>query len=280
MKKHIAVLAAFCVTAALASHAPAATPEDEYIAARDAAIATEKAAPAGDIDEATRKREETARADLTGRLKTIIGPVAVKGLDGPARLNIETLFEGDQGFGTLDGLVFGAVDGPVQVIVTTEGLLQRWLVAHQHWWGDKSPSMPQTLAAAAATDAFYTQAISTDAAVTKFVALPIKKPEQATFAFAMLAARSQDSVPGRADEVFVIAAYGGRVYLAYSKASAAIGPIASCERIRRAAQTKSDEEQVKGERDFLRCFAERAPREEAFGAALKDAQDMLGRLPR
>lgn len=280
MKKHIVVLAAVCLTAAVAPRAAAATPEDEYIAARDAAIAALKAAPAGDIDEATRKREEAARDDLTGRLKAIIGPMTVKGLDGPARLNLETLFEGDQGFGTLDGLVFGAVDGPVQVVVTTDGLLQRWLAAHRQWWGDKLPSMPQTLAAAAATDAFYTQAISTDAAVTKFVALPLKKPEQATFAFAALAARSQDSVPGKADEVFVTLSYGGRVYLAYSKASAAIGPIGPCERIRHAAQTKSDEEQVKGERDFLRCFAERAPREQAFGAAVKDAQGLIERLPR
>ncbi|WP_162826810.1 hypothetical protein [Pseudolabrys taiwanensis] len=280
MKKHIAVLAAICMTAVVASRVAAATPEDAYIAARDAAIAAMKALPAGDDDDATRKREEAARTDLTGRLQAIIGPIAIKGLDGQARSNIETLFEGDQGFGTLDGLVFGAVDGPLQVVVTTEGLLRRWLVGHRQWWGDKGARMPRSLAAAAATNAFYTQAISTDAAVTKFVALPVMKPDEATFAFAMLAARSQDAVPAKADEVFVTVSYGGRVYLACGKASAAIGPIGVCERIRRESQTKSEAEQAKDERDFLRCFAERAPREPAFGTALKDAQDLIGRLPR
>ena len=64
-------------------------------------------------------------------------------------------------------------------------------------------------------ESFYTQAISTDAAVVKFNELPIAKPASATSAFAMLAGRTQDSTPNAADEVFVAALANGKVYVAY-----------------------------------------------------------------
>ena len=35
-------------------------------------------------------------------------------------LNLDTLIEGDLGFGLLDGMVYGPVDGKTRVVVTTE----------------------------------------------------------------------------------------------------------------------------------------------------------------
>ena len=48
-----------------------------------------------------------------------------------------------------------------------------------------------------------------------FNELPIAKPASASFAFAMLAARTQDAIPEAADEVFVSALANGKVYVAY-----------------------------------------------------------------
>ena len=48
-------------------------------------------------------------------------------MSGAGKLNLDTLIEGDQGFGLLDGLVYGAGDAKTRVIVTTDGLLRRWL---------------------------------------------------------------------------------------------------------------------------------------------------------
>lgn len=277
MKNIISIIAGTCILVGTAVFvATAATPEDGYIAARDAAIKSFKGE--GDIDEPTRKREEAARADLQKRLQAMLGQVAIKGIEAPPRLNNETLFEGDMGFGTLDGLMFGAVDAPPQVVVTTDGLMQRWLAGHKEWWGDRE-KMAQDLGAAATDNGFYTQAISTDAAVYNFAPLPIAKPAGARVAYAMLGARSQDMAPGKANEIFVTVAQGGRVYVAVTNTSVMIGPIAACEKICRDAQKKSDAEQAKAETAFLRCFAEKAPQSKNFATVVKDAEALLARLP-
>ena len=58
-------------------------------------------------------------------------PVAIKGIPGEGALNLDTLIEGDQGFGLLDGMVYGGLDDKTRVIVTTDSLFRRWLRAAQ-----------------------------------------------------------------------------------------------------------------------------------------------------
>ena len=80
--------------------------EDRYVATRDAAIA--KFSPiydAGKSDDATTKAEDAVFADLKAQMAAILGEPDRKGF-GPARLNLETFYKGDEGFGTLDGLRF------------------------------------------------------------------------------------------------------------------------------------------------------------------------------
>jgi hypothetical protein len=76
---------------------PAPSPEDRYVAARDAAIA--KFSPiydAGKFDDAAKKAEEAAFADLKAQMTAILGEPGRKGF-GPAKLNIETFYKGDEG---------------------------------------------------------------------------------------------------------------------------------------------------------------------------------------
>ena len=49
------------------------------------------------------------------------------------------------------------------VVVTTEGLFKIWLREHRKWWRDNN--VPQDPAKALRHTSFYTQAMSTDAAV-------------------------------------------------------------------------------------------------------------------
>ena len=114
----------------------AGTPEDAYIDARDAAIAKIKAAvkaetrgPTAGYGDRILTSEKQARADLERQMRAIIGPVSIDGLDRTGALNLDTLIEGDLGFGVLDGMVYGPVDGKTRAIVTTESLLRRWLGA-------------------------------------------------------------------------------------------------------------------------------------------------------
>ena len=63
--------------------------------------------------------------------------------------------------------------GSGSVLVTTEGLLRLWLQEHKNWWkNDPLATDPKT---ALQSSAFYTQAISADAAVTIFAPLPIRE---------------------------------------------------------------------------------------------------------
>ena len=50
--------------------------------------------------------------------------------------------------------------------------------------------------------------------MVKFAPLPIARPAGATFAFAMLAGRTQSEMPDAAGEVIVAAIANGKVYVA------------------------------------------------------------------
>ena len=94
-------------TGLTAGGALAASPEADYLEARDKAIAEVKAlenskASQSAIDAAMDK----ALADLTKRLKDIVGPVSVKGFPGAGRLNSSTKLTEDVGYGNLDGVAY------------------------------------------------------------------------------------------------------------------------------------------------------------------------------
>jgi len=299
---------------ALAAHAGAAppSPEDRYVAARDAAIEKFSAIyDAGKFDDAAKAAEEAARADLLGQMAAIMNERRREGF-GPARINIETFYKGDEGFGALDGLRFDAelgtsgekaggtgadgkyVEPKAHIIVTTQTLFGRWLRDHKEWWGKEIKNVPQRIGDALREESFYTQAISSGAAVINFNSLPIARPAAAGFAHAMLAGQTQSEIPDAADEVYVSALAGGKVYIAYG----AIKPevrIAACMAIRTGYNTRSTEayEQFqrkeidqkaydrlgnlrqKGEDAYKRCFRERAPKQPAFAEATKQAQALL-----
>jgi hypothetical protein len=310
------IAAAVACLVAMLSNAGAAplkpSPEDRYIATRDAAI--EKFSPiydAGKFDDTAKQAEEAAFADLKAQMRAILGERDRRGF-GPAKLNIETFYKGDEGFGTLDGLRFDAevgktgkkaggngadgkyVEPKAHIIVTTQTMFARWLRGHKEWWDKGARNVPQQIGSALKDESFYTQAISNGSAVVNFNALPIAKPPPATFAYGFLAARTQSEIPDAADEVFVSALANGKVYIA----EASIEPevrIAACVAIRadynKRAEEGEDDFRFKkidkkaydklgnfrqqGEDAYKRCFTQRAPQQPSFAAATKQAQALL-----
>src|SRR6267154_264661 len=90
---------------------PTVSPEDRYIAVRDAAIEkSSKLYDAGKFDDGARKAEDTTRGELQAQMIAILGEPARKGF-APPTLNLDTFYKGDQGFGMLDGLRFNAEIG-------------------------------------------------------------------------------------------------------------------------------------------------------------------------
>ena len=308
----IRLVAASWVLGTLASaNAAPPSPEDRYVAARDAAIAKVSKLYKDKKDDEAAKAEASVPADLLARIQPIVGEPGRKGF-GPAKLNLDALYSGDQGFGLLDGLRFDSelgdngekagqnrrdgnyVEPKAHIIITTQTLFERWLRGHKNWWDKKVKNVPQQMEAALKDETFYTQAIQTDAAVVNFNALPIAKPASATFAFAMLGARTQDALPEAADEVFTAALANGKVYVAYGsikpkveipaclviksdynkKADQAAADLES-NRITRKVYDKLPDFRQQGEDAYKKCFVERAPREPAFAEATKQAQAML-----
>jgi hypothetical protein len=184
-------------------------------------------------------------------------------------------------------------------VVTTETLMSGWLVAHKNWWPDLE-NVPQDIPAAFNSDTFYTQAISSDAAVAIFTELPVTRPAAAKAATALLIVRRQDIGPSVPDEIIVSAAQGGRVYVATVRVEGKATPIAACTEVWDKAQKEADvifeayrateqkdeklfdsytKKQEEGDVAFRRCFGERAKGQPYFGELTKAAQALLDGLP-
>jgi hypothetical protein len=309
----LGMIFSLCLAATNATAAPPAKQaEDRYIAARDAAIRKISAIyDAGNPDDSARKAEEAATAELGSQMRAIIDEPARDGF-GPASLNIDTFYPSDEGFGALDGLRFDAVIGTngdkagqhgadgkyvepkAHIIVTTQTLFARWLRAHKAWWGKNTRNVPQQMEAALKDESFYTQAISSGAAVVNFDSLPIAKPAGASFAHAMLAGRTQSELPDAANKVFVAALANGKVYVAYGSIDPKV-EVPACIAVRTSDISKAEQAQEdlrsgkidrktydrlgnlreKAEQAYQRCFTERAPKQASFAEAIRQAETLL-----
>lgn len=277
--------------------AQAATPEESYIAARDAFLA--KFNPPGDPvapSDAAAKDEERARADLLRQMRGVIGPLNVKGFSGEGGYNVGSLFKGDLEFGILDGLLFTKAS-EVRLVVTTTGLAERWIKSPDGLAAEDG-AVPKDLRSALRLDEFYTRATSADAAVGSMGELPVTKPAGADFVFAMLAARRQDLFPVPASEMLIGAIVPPRVYI-LSAPTAKIRMMAPCEKLFKDASTRADKmlednetsanrkESVVDEGDRIReqgdaamrkCFAQRVKSDPAFARLTNQAQDFVDAL--
>jgi hypothetical protein len=278
--------------------AAAGTPEEDYVAARDAAIAKIKAIEAKTPSADTGEIDQKALADLEKRLQAIIGDLAVKPYSTRGKITIETLSSEGIGSGGLDALRFANGEEGPQVYVTTDGLFTRWLAKPSSWPAEQRGNAPWSIEAALANSEFYTSAISQDAAFTKNADLPVTKPEGAAFAVALLGNWSQDIGPNPHQHIIVAIRTHGKVYIATENASR-YQPIAACEAVWKDAEKQAaaifkkyqdggakDEKifdsytamQNKGDQDYHACYIERMPREAFFPALTGEAQAIANRF--
>ncbi len=279
--------------------ADAASPEEGYLAAREAAIARFTAYEAADdFSDAVFAEHDRALADLEAQLRPIIGPVAIDAFSAEGVINLDTLFEGDEGFAMLDGLVYASKDDKAHVLVTTVGLLRAWLDARRTG-SSPSTDVPVEVDSAVRSESFYTFAISTDSAVTRFAEIPITRPKVAS-AYAMLAKRSQDIALDVPDEIMIAIVEGDRVYVAWAAVNTAIAAIPACDGVWKDYEARAEAASLAYERsdpkdeqifeDFLRlrdegdvafhqCFADRAPGEAFYLPLTDEAQALVDRLP-
>jgi hypothetical protein len=269
--------------------------EDRYIAVRDAAIEKIRLAEDAKQDpEIVAQEVDRAVADLTQRMRTLIGPVEIKTFPQPPKLHADTLYMTDVGFGMLDGLLFFTANEEPQFIVTTDTLFTRWLRTR------KDGGVPQDRTAALKNTTFYTHAMSADAVVIKYLEMPIAKASTAKLAIALLVARTQDDTPMVPAEIFVAAIHGSKVFIAVERIEAKFSPSPACSAARAETVRKADDMidafRSGGEKDaalsekaaalreqseahYLRCTSGDLKKQAAFALAVKQAQALYGRLP-
>jgi hypothetical protein len=304
--------AASCLLGMLSNaNAAPVSPEDRYIATRDAVMAKISKLYNAKKDDEASKAEKAADVELTAQMKAILAEPDRKGF-APPKLNLDAYTSGDQGFGLLDGLRYDSLVGEngekagengaggkyvepnSHFIVTTQPLLERWLRGHKDWWGKDKNNVAQQVGAALKQEDFYTQAISTDAAVVNFSELPIALPAGATLAVAILGGRTQDTMPDEADEVFVSALANGKAYVAYGSIKPKM-KIPACMTIKAEANQKAEKAAAdfeakridkktydklgdlrqQGEDAYKKCFTQRAPQQPSFAEATRQALALL-----
>jgi hypothetical protein len=270
-------LSLFCLLAC-ATNANAASPEQHYLDLRDRYIA--KFSKAAENDETT-KQHDAALKELTGVLRSLVGPVTIKGLPTEGQSNVDTLYRGDSGFGHLDGLAFATEGDKIQAVVSTTELLKHWLREH------RDDGMPQETDSAFRSDEFYYRAIQ-DSAFAKYAELPIAKPASASAAVAVLGVRGNGDLKGAPSEIDVVVIQGDKVFFVAVTDAVKTGSIPACERVWKQMMAKPlDKKDPRG--DMARedkamaavtdCFAKAAPSQPWFAAAVKKAQSQLDLLP-
>ncbi|MDX8466212.1 hypothetical protein RFM26_11015 [Mesorhizobium sp. VK23B] len=277
----------------------AASPEDDYIAARDKAISDIAALESSNAQVETLDAANTkAQADLEKRLSAILGPLSVKDFPATGTINLESLSASDIGFGMLDGLRYAKSDEGPSIVATTRGLVGRWLQSKADE-DDESLRLPAGLDEALKLDAFYTQAIGADAAFVKTLDFSLKKPEGADIAVARLGGWTQDVGPIYDQQVVVAVVKGDRVLIAEAPASPPVPKIAACEALWTAADATAQKFQEtyqssdlkdqqaydsanaaweKGDGDYRACMGERLPGEASFPALLAEAQALADHM--
>jgi hypothetical protein len=271
----------------------AAAPIEIYLASRDRDIAAANREKAPLSDEA----QQRATGDLERQLKRLIPPLSAQGFEPAGKSNVTTLTR-EQGFGQLDGLVFTSRDDKTSVVVTTKPLLEAWIKQHANWWPN-GVNVPQTVDAALQAEVLYTQAISTDAAVAKFAAIPVTKPAAASFAFVMLDIRRQDLSQDMPNELFAAVIRGDTILIASQPLATALRPIPACERVWTEAAAKADAAMTDyqahhlgddgvfeaaqklsedGDLAHRRCIAEAIKDQADYPPLLRQAQALVDRL--
>ncbi|OHV88671.1 hypothetical protein [Mesorhizobium sp. ORS 3428] len=285
---------------ALASGAAlAASPEDDYIAARDKAISDIAALQSSNAQVETLDATNTkALADLEARLSALLGPLAVQDFPAAGTINLQSLSPSDVGYGMLDGLRYAKSDEGPSIVATTRGLAERWLQSKADE-EDESLRLPPSIDDALKLDAFYTQAIGSDAAFVKTLDFSVKKPEGADIAIARLGGWTQDVGPIYDQQVVVAIVKGDRILIAEAPAAPAVPKIAACEALWTAADATAQKFQEtyqgsdlkdqqaydsanaaweKGDNDYRACMGERLPADSVFPALLAQAQTLADHM--
>jgi len=268
----------------------AASPEEKYFETRDNFIRQFSTASSPEANyEKVLSKLEKALSKLEKQLQLIIGPVDVAHFPKRGKINLETLEQGDGGFGQVDGLRF---DSEHELLfVTTTGLLNAYLQQHKE--------LPTEMGKLAKAEEFYSLALYWDEAVTHFAEVPVRTTNDKSFAYAFLGLWAQDIGPFPPKNLSVFFANGDRVFVVSTEVQSNIDQIAECKDVWDGFKKKSDAASAayqaselkdqkatddtvryeeEGFRAYCQCFEQRAETEPFFKQLTKQAQTLVDNL--
>lgn len=281
------------------SAAVAASPEADYLAARDKAIAAVKKMEAANVKvEKIDAAQKTWLADLAKRLSAAVGPVNVDGFPKTGKLIYDSLSTTDLGSGGLDALSFANDDTGPRLIATTRGLLDSWLRVRAAE-KDAAMRLPADETAAFARDDFFTSAIGLDSTFATIADLHIAGPAGADSAIARLGGWAQEDGPNPNQSIEIVVVKGGRALFVDAAAKSPVPKVPVCEQIWTAADAawdkfmkvydaaKTQDEKAfeaasakhsKGFSDYRACLVQRLPKEPGFDKLVAEAQGYVDKL--
>ena len=268
----------------------AASLEEEYFETRDNFIRqfSTPSSPEANYEKVLSKLRK-ALSKLEKQLQLIIGPVDVAHFPKRGKINLETLEQGDGGFGQVDGLRFDSKDE--LLFVTTMGLLNSYLQQHKE--------LPTELGKLEKAEEFYSVALYWDEAVTHFAEVPVRTTNDKSFAYAFLGLWAQDIGPFPPKTLFVFFANGDRVFVVSTEVQSNIDQLAECKDVWDGFKKKSDAASAayqaselkdqkatddtvryeeEGFRAYCQCFEQRAKTEPFFKQLTKQAQTLVDNL--
>jgi hypothetical protein len=258
------------------------TLEEKYIKTRDDYIHQfSKELPAAERD------DSKALGELEQQIPTIVGPINIIGFPKQGKINLETLLP-ELGFGQVDGLKF--VSDQESLFVTTEILLKNYLVKH--------PKLPKKLKNLSKSEDFYRLVFHSDAAVTCYTEVPVKKKDQ-SFAYAFLGVSTQYIGHILPTEIYVFVSKENKILLVCAKVIVEIPDIPECRKewekfdkkkanafeLYRSSELKNkkalDESfryENQGFEAYHHCYSKNAKNQQFFISLKRQAQSIVDRL--
>lgn len=287
---------AVLLAAAFPAAALAGPADDEYIAARNKAVATLAAADkAGKSDEELIKLDDDARKDLEKRMTALLGPIQVKGFEG-SYFSPDTLIPGGMGSDSPDGIVLSTEDSSSFLFVAPEPVFLDWLKTRSTE-EYAPPAFKEGIGPASGTDDFYTLTIGNDAAFSLYVSLPVKAADGETVS-AGLGMFSQDFAANQLPGTIVLTRVAdGRVMVATADVDFDIPDLKDCDKVwdgfsakaealsKEVEKSKNEDDprweqvgdlQAEGSEAFRACFAKAAKDQPFFAKAVAQAETLLG----
>lgn len=191
----------------------AGTPEDDYLAARKAQTDIVRKAEAAQKSEAElTSLEQAGRQELEKRLLAVFGQGVLPTDKGTASFQPETLYEGEIGSGSVDGIRFDTGEGTETYFYSTDKIVTAW-AGRLSDDSELAEAMKSGVPGIIRSETFMSNAVTVDAAAVSFLDLPIKMGADVT-AHASSGLFAQDAPSTPPDTLFLAVSKHGIVVAA------------------------------------------------------------------